>query len=1567
MGECNTADGNRLELTRASAIELPGLLLAGGPAPDGKAYIFTLNARKGARRATTTTTVAVVVAPLEAVGQPPSASIFPFASGKVNAGDVARIQAAVSSDASPETLRLTWSATRVTIAATTDWLDGAELAPADQSETSAVVVEQPVDLLADNFISSASISTLNLVLSANALQSGWRYKLRLDVVDTNGAAAAFITLQQNQPPAGGSVLAFPATGTAMSTRFRLVAESWTDADPPLAYRFTVKVRGQEDQQLQDFSPLAEYRGTLPGGASSQGGVLVVAVEVMDALGALSQPQELEVVSTWPVIASEEEATAATASLLSNAEAAIMAGGPQEALSLVSGACQQLAVFKQNQQGRRLLSSNGCVGGGGVSATGAAAERANQRESMINVTRSALGAVPVSTTLIGGVANTAAQVLSDPCEATAWAREAGVTLVAGLIATAGRADNDVLISAEGSATLLAALSAAVTPAQDDDDNAAVARTAATAAARAMITTQLGPVLPGETPSSVNATLMSYVAARVESPGSAGMANATGGVGASASAGGATFAVPTEALALSGDRPVDQLLLVLAYDAHVGGARGRFLSRTSSSSANASAPTSASSPSALSILGISNGNGTGAAGNDAYGNGIADNSTAGDDADEAEDIASAPRVGGTVSLVLRAPGGDELTVRNLTVPIEFSLALNDAGEALRSPACYIEDAAQRVSVPSGVNATPPTERVVCSFFDEETVAYSTVGCATLPNPFPPGSELQWTPEVRDGRARLVSADDSFLWTFQHPTLLLNCTRNETLSADNATRLRVYDGAGCAVEDPMNPTRCFWRRSTQSFEGCGCAVGPTAQCLCNHATDFSASSSPPKIKPISIEELLSISLDDVFNTWKVFAVVGGMFGATAVLACLFEARDRRAKRRLLNKFIDPARGATRLGFAIVQDIWTWHIDVQEMQFMFNNLHHPNTQVEVNKVIAEQIGTDDEKAVSQRLEEILAQSSDYAAPEITRAVERRRAALRRAARAREGLPQVSNGLEGVAPEEVARIEAAIEHNVSTADVGITVRTEENGKTYYESELTGDSLKIEELRRMGFKEEDASDSSDSGGENEEEEEEGRTKEKMQEDEGEADCGVEGKDQGEARRTSAPSTTHASPSLASRIVATYFSSLPFMRKKGSGPLKASQTKTTRGGFSFVVPPKRKHVAGLPVVKRNGPAFCGACGINYVRFIIAFPIESLKRNLVMWKAVSDSKGVHLPFDRAVGTAMVYAFLDVKNVVGHIEMASRIYDAAQLPWLMPTGITFPLLVAEFKAMLSGNLTASGWMKRSNLWNIVALQNQEGSWVATDSLAGALRASGELEVRPPIPSVGDRAVIKSYYDADTLLRCCPPALMACSSRLGWITVDSIWCTLLAIEGCNQNGLKWVLNPWDDIFNEFDILQCGWTYVEQQVKSDPVLAAAVVDAEKHAERHVTAWRDGFKNTVQSLHDLRVREAKDKAAAARAAQPPLAARAWRAAPKTVGGVAGEMTWLVRWLYSTVAWWVKMYMAAHMFFRAFLANPTDSFSGAERIVMQSTLYLVGLLVATWFYYIRSIECCVVLRQEVAQP
>jgi hypothetical protein len=64
--------------------------------------------------------------------------------------------------------------------------------------------------------------------------------------------------------AGGTVLAFPQSGTAMNTEFGIVAESWEDADPPLSYRYTVHVKGEQGQPAGAYtrSPSAQFELSL---------------------------------------------------------------------------------------------------------------------------------------------------------------------------------------------------------------------------------------------------------------------------------------------------------------------------------------------------------------------------------------------------------------------------------------------------------------------------------------------------------------------------------------------------------------------------------------------------------------------------------------------------------------------------------------------------------------------------------------------------------------------------------------------------------------------------------------------------------------------------------------------------------------------------------------------------------------------------------------------------------------------------------------------------------------------------------------------------------------------------------------------------------------------------------------------------------------------------------------------------------------------------------------------------------------------------------------------------------
>ena len=109
------------------------------------------------------------------------------------------------------------------------------------------------------------------------------------------------------------------------------------------------------------------------------------------------------------------------------------------------------------------------------------------------------------------------------------------------------------------------------------------------------------------------------------------------------------------------------------------------------------------------------------------------------------------------------------------------------------------------------------------------------------------------------------------------------------------------------------------------------------------------------------------------------------------------------------------------------------------------------------------------------------------------------------------------------------------------------------------------------------------------------------------------------------------------------------------------------------------------------------------------------------------------------------------------------------------------------------------------------------------------------------------------------CPPELAACAPKLGWTVVDDMWCTIVAMEGCRQNGLSWVLNPWDDLYHEFDILQCGWTWVQQQVRGDSQVAKAVLVATERAAECVSTWRESFTATMQALHEQKKAEEAEK------------------------------------------------------------------------------------------------------------
>ena len=1529
MGDCLQIDGTKLALPRTSQAVLSDLNLKGDASSDGQTYAFTLTARKGARRSSVTTTVAVVAAAAGATGVPPGVSIPPLpGQGAVNSGDLARVTSVVVTE-DLQSLALRWSATR-----TADAGGSAEA----------------VDLLQNNFLASSSVNTKYLVLARNALQRGYAYRFRLDASDANGAAAAFLTLSENLPPANGTVTASPSSGTALSTAFTLTASGWEDAHLPLSYRFTVRVVGADTgmplTQLQDFGPLSTFRGTLPGGLDSSAGAVVVAVTVRDALGATTQAQEVTIKSTWPTLATEEAATEATSLAVKSAQALIKAGGAESAMNVVRSACEQLENFKARQtvsRRRKLTQYDADSIMCDTSDNATTALRQSERESMVAVTVAARNAVPSSATLFSSVAGVAARVLSDPCETTNTSRTEVVSLIAGMFIEINEthtptftttSDSGTYLDDDGSVNMLDALSAAVTPRRyigsGDlfvDEDAEASSSAAAAVTRALVATRLAPALPDELPVFGTTSMLSYSAGRYTSG-----ANAT-----SATAGSANFTVPESAMSLSNDDPVDVELISFAFDP-----RGFDAGVNRAANALGAVP-----------------------------------------------IAAAPRVSNLVSLNLRnVTSGDELMVQNLSIPIQFTLPLRV--ELTETPSC---DALRDTSV----SPSTQIDRVACTFWDEQAGEFSLTGCVNLPNPRPDGSAFTWNQSLFD----LIGDDttsESFLWHVTLPSLLDGCVESVATDPNTNETLRTWangDASACELTNPGNAQQCYWRVDTQAFEGCGCVFDTSVACLCNHATDFAASASKPSPRVLTFGELSSVTFTEIAESWKVFAVLSGMFGGTAIIAIAMFSRDQMRCKELLRDFIDTERQKTSFGFAVVRGVWTWSIDARDIQSVFAKQHLANDDPVVLKLLREEViavggDPDDAKQIKSAFERMCSVTKDPAVPAVERAVERRRAAIKRQAYSKANLSfKLSSGdLEGLSARDRESCELA-DKMAAESDVGIVVKQKPDGKTIFGVERLTSNVVADDLR--GLTEDDVSSP--------------RLLGKSQKSKALPKSRTVGREDITFDSDSDDSDDVESVGVSAKIHSAKFKELTSYKKRRSS---VSRQKYE----NFVPPPRLKHVQHLPEPKGNAFAFCEVCGISYVRFMLAFPAEALHRDLVFWKHDSRTKSAHtessrsssndapvfLTFDRALGTAMTYAFLDGNNVVSKTEMSRRIFEAAQLPWLMPTGLTFPLLVTEFKVMFAGNLTRQGWLKRCSLWNVVALQQRDGSWNGTDALAGALRAAGPPRLAAAVvktktsarlsgsnDSVEDldlkKLSVHRYYDAEVALNACPDELCALTKsdpsnrsldsepKLNWRAVERIWCTLLAMRGCSHYGLTWVLNPWDDEFAEYDINQRGWAYLAKKVGDDQAIAHAVMSADAAADRAVGTWRVEHEDAMHALRDLTLKREIELKKRPRSfdRKQPLRYRCLGFFSSTVCVLAHPVTAARRFTKSAwvcTKWVTHTYAKAHMLFRSFLAKPTDSFTGGEQFVTQSTIYVTSLLVTIWFFYSRATTCCVLLRRDL---
>jgi hypothetical protein len=620
----------------------------------------------------------------------------------------------------------------------------------------------------------------------------------------------------------------------------------------------------------------------------------------------------------------------------------------------------------------------------------------------------------------------------------------------------------------------------------------------------------------------------------------------------------------------------------------------------------------------------------------------------------------------------------------------------------------------------------------------------------------------------RGRAFDPPKAARWAsaFAHPTALRGCQLTEIFALDNVTRLiawkntasNVTSGA-CTIEDPGNALRCAWRRETQQFEGCGCEVTTTLRCACNHLTDFAASAAPPTVHVISAEQLTSITTTDVADSATVLFVAFGIFLATLCLVIVFGVRDRRALRRFRKRFFEGT-AAEELRFAEVKGVWTWSCEMHDVKSMFLALYMTDQELEGSGKDINSLPKDNKHRVRGQAAKAEARFWEAKSALIKRTLfERGFGGIK----VNLASPVFWGFLEKMMREDLRRDAPTL---LASVNMGKVPHTESPVSYEIQPHEVLDKLEIlqllvgdinttaAELHAQSIKRQT------SAGEAYKFDKPLLTKPWTERDDRKMP-GDERQFQDQVRRR-----IGAVREEARREVARRQNAQPRKLEETTNPsqeiiagvedmrIVVAHAAATGATCMRSDDGQRLDVQDLPT---SGKLLCTLVGLNYVRLNVSFPLEALRRTLAINQFdeeeeeedfddsakkeynnpsfENDEEGVmkgplpqmpkddddakkgreYLRFNRAIGTAMVYAYLDVNNVVDHREMMDRTYACSKLPWLLPKKYSFVLLVSKFKRMMMTNLTTPLWMQRSVLWNLVAMQDPDGGYSPDDVLAG------------------------------------------------------------------------------------------------------------------------------------------------------------------------------------------------------------------------------------------------------------
>eukprot|EP00698_Gefionella_okellyi_P005120 TRINITY_DN146_c0_g2_i1.p1 TRINITY_DN146_c0_g2~~TRINITY_DN146_c0_g2_i1.p1 ORF type:complete len:3536 (-),score=1053.92 TRINITY_DN146_c0_g2_i1:83-9331(-) len=165
----------------------------------------------------------------------------------------------------------------------------------------------------DVFSNAGAVSTplsnsYNLVINPFVLVSGQVYTFTLTAFASGGVStSATLTVTGAQVPAGGSCIASPSTGVALSQAFSVVCTNWAGQVLPLSYTFAYAAAGSPvETALGAMQSTGSTSAFLPSPNSASNDVTLIAY-ISDARGSTTRYVAGSVTVTQPVVTSAQNA------------------------------------------------------------------------------------------------------------------------------------------------------------------------------------------------------------------------------------------------------------------------------------------------------------------------------------------------------------------------------------------------------------------------------------------------------------------------------------------------------------------------------------------------------------------------------------------------------------------------------------------------------------------------------------------------------------------------------------------------------------------------------------------------------------------------------------------------------------------------------------------------------------------------------------------------------------------------------------------------------------------------------------------------------------------------------------------------------------------------------------------------------------------------------------------------------------------------------------------------------------------------------------------------------------